>query len=162
MFATLQQIDHLHPQLNAKHPMVLPVQIPQRVPHRFIRLDVLHLRRQRRQERPSRSEDCVRGVLGISVSDSVEHNNERLGGGRLYVSRQVSEWDNPVNDMRCTEGLEVGSVAEGGGGDDGREPGELSELNHCMRVDSVRWYRRVNEVGGRLTGLTHGGSTSHD
>ncbi len=72
----------------------------------------------------------VREHLRVGEGDGVEDELERGARGELLELGEDRRWgEGAVEDVRGAEGGEEVGVAGGGGGDDGREVGELRDLD---------------------------------
>ena len=71
-------------------------------------------------------EDVVCGVLSIGEGNRVKGDLDRLRRDLLDCIRELGKRDGvAVKNVSCPEGLHERLVVRGGGGDDGREAGEL-------------------------------------
>ena len=88
-------------------------------------------------EGPAGREDVVRQVLRVAQRDGVVGDLDGLGGDRLDRALDLGRRERAVDDVRRADGLQVRLVVLRGGGDDGREAGELSELDGWARKMSA-------------------------
>ena len=134
-FARRQQLSELAVQTHTHFALVGQLHVSGDVRHELVFRELLLVDQciEDEDKRATGREEVIREVLGVFGRDAVVHDLERGRCNRLDCALDLRWRERAVNDVGCAHGLEVRLVVLRGGGYDGREAGQLRQLDSWRR-----------------------------